>query len=152
MIFHTTLALLPHAGNTQALITFYELSLNFSINSSISFPGICSCKLPSLFQSLGNKINYAKIKILLNYTPTCKTSTCFHDFSFQNTKCKTLSENIYIPNITAKAKYVKNIEIATDRKICLSPRLKPLRITFHKHYCLMSNAIYHMMMFIEKRM
>lgn len=149
--FHTTLALLPYAGDKHTLITFYELALNFSINSSISFPGICSCKLPSLFQSLGKKLIRLKLRFF-NYTPTCKTRTCLYDFSFQNTKLTTLSENIYIPNTTAKAKYVENIERATDRKISLSPKLKALRLTFHKHYCLMSNAIYHMMTFIWKQM
>lgn len=53
--FHTILALLPCARNTRALITLFALALNFGINSSISFPGTCSHKLPRLFQSLEEK-------------------------------------------------------------------------------------------------
>lgn len=39
-------------------------------------------------------------------------------------KTQNLSENIYIPNITANVKYVENIVRVTDIKISLSPRLK----------------------------
>lgn len=115
------------------------------------FPRYLFLQTPQPVPKLRKKLIRLKLRFF-NYTPTCKTSTCFHDISFQNTKLKTLSENIYIPNITAKAKYVENIERATDRKNFLSPRLKALRLTFHKHYCWMTNAIYPMMTFIWKQM
>lgn len=51
MAFHTIPTLLLHAGNTQALITFYQLALNFSINSSISFPGYVFPQTPRQLQS-----------------------------------------------------------------------------------------------------
>ena len=55
VIRHTVLVLLPGVGNTQAFVTLYELALNLAINSSISFPAICSHKLPRLFHSSGKK-------------------------------------------------------------------------------------------------
>lgn len=64
--FHTISILLPHAGNTQALITFYQLALNFSINSSISFPGYLFPQTPQAVSKLRekNEILITKIKIL----------------------------------------------------------------------------------------
>lgn len=71
-------------------------------------------------------------------------------FHFKTQNLKPYLRTSTFPTLLQKQNMLKMLR-ATDRKISFSPRLKALRLTFHKHYCLMSNAIYHMMMFILKK-